>query len=465
MPKKSVLLFMLLSIVSLSTVSAENLQSIKADTSLGSNVQLQDTTYHITGGTAFDKDNLFHSFESFNLKAGENAIFDDDGFTNNISRVTGNQHSWINGKISSFANNLYLINPNGLIFGPNASLDVAGSFYATTADYLTLNGDEKFYSKLSDHSILSSASPVEFGFYDDNISSISIQGRGLITEQEWNDNPTGLHVTSGHSISLIGGDIDITDGTKYVEEIIYPDEEPQYRDVDGIEIKAPDGRINMVSVKSQGTVKITEDDIVTTSSMGNINVTDSFIDISGEGGGSLYLRGGQFVMKNSCIQSITDGNTDPGIISIEADDINIHDGSYLVSMTYGLGKGADISLVAVNMISLMGETDKKRFDANNFGSAILTYSGSEAIMDTVLGDGGNVYMDASDVRLTDGVYISSKAYGSGKGGSFFESIFGFIIGISIRLPFAICMIPVQAIVSVSQSKPKQLTLNTTSKEN
>jgi filamentous hemagglutinin family protein len=419
MPKKSVLLFMLLSIVSLSTVSAENLQSIKADTSLGSNVQLQDTTYHITGGTAFDKDNLFHSFESFNLKAGENAIFDDDGFTNNISRVTGNQHSWINGKISSFANNLYLINPNGLIFGPNASLDVAGSFYATTADYLTLNGDEKFYSKLSDHSILSSASPVEFGFYDDNISSISIQGRGLITEQEWNDNPTGLHVTSGHSISLIGGDIDITDGTKYVEEIIYPDEEPQYRDVDGIEIKAPDGRINMVSVKSQGTVKITEDDIVTTSSMGNINVTDSFIDISGEGGGSLYLRGGQFVMKNSCIQSITDGNTDPGVISIEADDINIHDGSYLVSMTYGLGKGADISLEAVNMISLMGESDKKRFDSENYGSGILTYSGKLSLKNETLGNAGDVYLDASDIYFTDGVFVASKAFGTGTSGNIY----------------------------------------------
>ncbi|KPA10137.1 secreted protein containing Filamentous hemagglutinin [Candidatus Magnetomorum sp. HK-1] len=418
--KITLFLVFLLIMLNFSQVLADHPQGLSPDSSLGSKVELKDSTYHITGGKSVDN-NLFHSFESFNLQSGESAIFDDSGFQYNISRITGVDYSWINGKITSYADNLYLINPNGLMFGPNASLDLSGSFYATTADYIKLgNTRDKFYSNLSGNSILTSAAPSDFGFLDESISPISLQGRGEITEQEWIDNPTGLHVKSGHSISFIGGDIEISNGTKYVSEIIIPDQETEYETIDGIDIKAPDGRINIVSVKSEGTVTLTDDDILaTSSSMGNININDSFIDISGEGGGSLYIRGGQFVSKNSCIQSITDGDKSPGIISIHSDDIFINDGSYIVSITNGLGKGADISLQALNSISLIGETQNLRFDANNYGSSILTYSGSEDLQEGTFGSGGNVYINASDINITDGVYLSSKAYGSGDGGSFY----------------------------------------------
>ncbi|MBF0450512.1 MAG: CHAT domain-containing protein [Candidatus Magnetomorum sp.] len=420
MLKKPTLSFIFLLVMfNFSLVSAEDHpQGLSPDASLGSKVELKDTTFHITGGSSVDK-NLFHSFESFNLQAGESAIFHDTGFEYNISRITGANYSWINGKITSYADNLFLINPNGLMFGPNASLDLSGSFYATTADYINLgNASEKFYSNLSENSILTSAAPSDFGFLDDTIASVSIQGSGEITEQEWNENPTGLHVTAGHSISLIGGDIEISNGTKYIAEIVIPDQEPEYENKDGVALKASDGRINIVSVKSNGSVILTEDNILTTSTKGNININDSLIDISGEGGGSIYIQGGQFVAKNSCIQSITDGDKAPGIISIHADDIFINDGSYLVSMTHGLGKGADISLQALNTISLMGETQNMRFDVNNYGSAILAYSGSGDFQDETFGDAGNVYMNASDIYLTDGVYLSSKAFGTGDGGSF-----------------------------------------------
>ena len=402
---------------------ADHPQGISPDSSLGTKVDLNNSTYNITGGTSVDNINLFHSFDTFNLNAGEKAIFNDSGFKYNISRITGTDYSWINGKIKSSAENLFLINPNGLMFGPESSLDLSGSFYASTADYINLgNTNDKFYSNLIDNSILTSAAPSDFGFIDESVASITIQGRGEITEQEWNDNPTGLHVSSNNTISFIGGDIEISNGTKYVSEIVIPDEETEYINNDGIEIKAPDGRINIVSVKSQGTVKLTDDEIITTSTLGNINIENSFLDISGEGGGSIYIYGGQFTSKNSCIQSIVDGNKTPGKISIHSDDIYLNDGSYIVSITNGLGKGNDIYLQALNSISLIGETENLRYDANNYGSAILTYSGSEDLYDATLGDGGNVYMNASDIFFTDGVYLSSKAYGTGNGGSFYCNV-------------------------------------------
>src|SRR5213594_3890570 len=113
------------------------------------------TVYSITDGTRVGT-NLFHSFELFSVGAGDIANFQNTGalpFTSNIlSRVTGGQSSQIFGTLrtTDFGNaNLFLINPMGIVFGPTASLDIgatsmaggvrgAGSFYASTADYIRL---------------------------------------------------------------------------------------------------------------------------------------------------------------------------------------------------------------------------------------------------------------------------------------------------------------------------------------
>jgi filamentous hemagglutinin family protein len=83
--------------------------------------------------------NLFHSFSQFNVNAGESATFTGPGNINNIlARVTGGNASLIDGTLRSeiAGANLFLINPNGVVFGPNAVVDVSGSFAATTANYL-----------------------------------------------------------------------------------------------------------------------------------------------------------------------------------------------------------------------------------------------------------------------------------------------------------------------------------------
>uniref|UniRef100_UPI0011781C66 filamentous hemagglutinin N-terminal domain-containing protein n=1 Tax=Candidatus Entotheonella palauensis TaxID=93172 RepID=UPI0011781C66 len=83
--------------------------------------------------------NLFHSFGDFNVNTGESATFTGPGSVSNIiGCVTGGNLSNIDGLLRSdiVGANLFLLNPQGVIFGPNASLDVTGSFHVSTADVL-----------------------------------------------------------------------------------------------------------------------------------------------------------------------------------------------------------------------------------------------------------------------------------------------------------------------------------------
>ncbi|HEY9624387.1 MAG TPA: filamentous hemagglutinin N-terminal domain-containing protein, partial [Crinalium sp.] len=87
-------------------------------------------------GGAIRGGNLFHSFSEFNVGTGQRVYFSNpDRITNIISRVTGRSRSDIDGTLGVLGNaNLFLINPNGIVFGPNAQLDVNRSFVATTAN-------------------------------------------------------------------------------------------------------------------------------------------------------------------------------------------------------------------------------------------------------------------------------------------------------------------------------------------
>ncbi|MGK7945617.1 MAG: filamentous hemagglutinin N-terminal domain-containing protein [Microcystaceae cyanobacterium] len=101
--------------------------------------QINDKLQQIDGG-AVRGGNLFHSFQEFSIQEGNSAYFTNPtGIFNILTRVTGDNPSQIFGTLGVDGGaNLYLINPNGIIFGANAQLDISGSFYASTSPSLIL---------------------------------------------------------------------------------------------------------------------------------------------------------------------------------------------------------------------------------------------------------------------------------------------------------------------------------------
>ncbi|MBD2663082.1 hypothetical protein B6N60_00627 [Richelia sinica FACHB-800] len=105
--------------------------------------------------------NLFHSFSEFNIAEQSQAYFANPaGVENILSRVTGSNSSQILGKLGVLGNaNLFLLNPHGIIFGKNATLDIKGSFFATTADGITLGENGLFSAANPQASNLLSVQP------------------------------------------------------------------------------------------------------------------------------------------------------------------------------------------------------------------------------------------------------------------------------------------------------------------
>jgi filamentous hemagglutinin family protein len=124
---------------------------ITPDTILGSEnsvvTPINGTLSDRIDGGATRGANLFHSFQEFNIDAGRGAYFSNPaGIDNILSRVTGNNPSNILGTLGVLGNaNLFLMNPNGIIFGQGASLDIQGSFVASTADRIQL-GESGYFN-------------------------------------------------------------------------------------------------------------------------------------------------------------------------------------------------------------------------------------------------------------------------------------------------------------------------------
>ncbi|MBP0019078.1 MAG: filamentous hemagglutinin N-terminal domain-containing protein [Cyanobacteria bacterium SBLK] len=87
----------------------------------------------IQGGAIRD-DKAFFSFQEFNIDSGQQVYFDQPGNVTKIfSRVTGENPSLINGLLGVTGSaDLIFSNPNGIVFGAGASLDIAGSLSVNT---------------------------------------------------------------------------------------------------------------------------------------------------------------------------------------------------------------------------------------------------------------------------------------------------------------------------------------------
>lgn len=120
---------------------------INPDTTLGAessivtpNAEVRGAPADLIEGGAVREAALFHSFTDFNVLASERAyFFNPQGIESIFSRITGGDRSNIFGTLGvDGAADLFLLNPNGFVFGPDAELDVPGSLYVTTADEIAL---------------------------------------------------------------------------------------------------------------------------------------------------------------------------------------------------------------------------------------------------------------------------------------------------------------------------------------
>jgi filamentous hemagglutinin family protein len=182
----------------------------------------------ITGGTVAGK-NLFHSFKEFSVLSGSRAYFNNDtAIQNIISRVTGESVSKIDGLIKANNANLFLLNPNGIIFGPNASLDIGGSFLATTASSLKFADGMEFSAKAPQTTpLLTISVPIGLQF-GGNAGSIFNQSQATDSSGE----TVGLQVQPGRTLALVGGDVSL----------------------DGGVLTAPGGRVELGGVAGTGTI-------------------------------------------------------------------------------------------------------------------------------------------------------------------------------------------------------------------
>src|SRR4051812_1318970 len=238
------------------------------DGKFGSSGSLPGPNYSITPNLGTTRgNNLFHSFTQFDLKNGDVATFSGPaGIQNILARVTGGNASSIDGTIRSdiAGANVFLINPSGILFGAHASVDVTGSFTASTANYLKLADNARFVAALgADDSGLSTAPVSAFGFLGGNSGSITV-------------NQSTLAVQNGQTLSLVGGNVTIDGGT----------------------IQAPQGHIHVASVASAGEVPLDPGTLngaqfqTAFPQQGQITLQNSAqLDASGDGGGRIVIRG------------------------------------------------------------------------------------------------------------------------------------------------------------------------------
>jgi filamentous hemagglutinin family protein len=384
---------------------------------LSPNQPIGKVQYDITGGTRPGGGaNLFHSFGNFEVPHNNIANFRNDSglLTSNIlGRITGGNISEIFGAIQtqSFGNaNLFLLNPAGFLFGPNATVDVGGMVSFTSADYLKLSDGIDtgyFYADPTKPSLLTASPVAAFGFLGSNPGAIAVQG-------------SRLSVTPGLSISLVGGNITIQSGTTDGGK------------AQSARLVAPNGTIQLASTASPGEFEaatllpLPNINGASFTSVGSVSLAPgSTVDVSQTGNGKVSIRGGQLVIDIQNAFLSTADPAAPAVITPGQDTIVLSGGTSIASVTNSSNAGnigitADtltldgFSIIQANVSSGSqghgGNIDVHVRDASlEGGSSILTGTLGP-------GDAGNINMQADQkITLTGGAAIATNSFDFGSG--------------------------------------------------
>ncbi|MBE9116617.1 filamentous hemagglutinin N-terminal domain-containing protein [Lusitaniella coriacea LEGE 07157] len=167
--------------------------------SVNPNATLNGLPTQLIEGGAARGSSLFHSFSDFNVGNLQRVYFSNPtGIANILTRVTGSNPSNILGTLGvNGVANLFLINPNGILFGENAQLDISGSFLATTSDSLLLDGYE-----------FSTTNPTSPPLLTLNVTPGLQYGANDPSRQI--ENAGNLSVRTGQKLTLFGGTVNQT---------------------------------------------------------------------------------------------------------------------------------------------------------------------------------------------------------------------------------------------------------------
>jgi filamentous hemagglutinin family protein len=361
----------------------------------------------IDGGLGVGKSQL-HSFQDFNVISGRGAYFSTPSGKNVILvRITGSNLSFINGKIGVLGDaDLFFLNPNGILFGQNASLDLNGSLIVSTAKNIKFSdgstyGTSKLFEVPSPNATIiglelelnPSSKDILVQGEGHNLSTLSIDG---LTPISGRNKFVGLQVKESKTLGLFARNITL----------------------DGAILASPSGNIEIGSVEN-GTININKDQGKWFSSYGKVNsfgdvkfLNSSFVDSSGARENLINIYARNIVFKDGSFVAIETTGNDKNISDLSTSKIQLYASesisiantgqknktvpSGILSNSLEVNKGADIQISAQNLDVLIG-------------GAISAFSFAS-------GSGGDINIRVNNLTLSDGAIIGTRTLNSGKGG-------------------------------------------------
>ena len=335
---------------------------VTPDTTLGAEQSIVNSStsngslrQQIEGG-AIRGSNLFHSFRDFNIPEGQSLYFQNPiDIRNIIGRVTGRSPSNLEGTlgVSGGTANVFLINPNGIIFGANARLDVKGSFVATTASAIQFGTQGFFSSSAPESPSLLTVNPSALLFNQVAHAPIDNRSTALLDSGR-----QGLQVPEGQSLLLVGGNVNLAGGG----------------------VNAAGGRVELGAVAGTGTVALSLDNndlslsFPATLDRADISLTNgATVNTSGERGGSIQIWGRR---------------------------VFINSGAQVAAFTKGAEPGGSLAVNASESLELIGSV--------RFGNLSTLSSGD--------GKAGDLIISTRNLRVLDGAQIFAGTLGNGSGG-------------------------------------------------
>ncbi len=365
----------------------------------------QGNTWNIEGGTTVG-DRLFHSFQEFSLPTNTEAFFNNAvNISDIITRITGGQISNIDGILRSNGTaNLLLINPNGIIFGPNARLNIGGSFFATTADSVLFNDGNIFSAKNPNQPpILTLNTPIGL--------QMGANPGSIVNQSRFTDDTgklVGLQVQPGQKLGLIGGNISL----------------------DGGYVTAPEGNIFLLSLENSALTTNRATSLLTASFLNtdllsvrnNINLSKlAAVDTSGNGGGSIQIIGRNVSLENNTrITADTLGNNPGQGITIAADLLDLQVGAVISSSTFADGNAGNLTVNATESIQLRGAAPVEfleRVDVKDRVSQPSDISSGLFALSFGNGNAGNLTISTQSLRMENGATVTTMTEGMGNGGN------------------------------------------------